>query len=1170
MKFLTCILPCILLLSGLSANAQFSVVASSVDPCVCSGSINYQSTSSQGFAYTLFDINDTPIESAQNQSGSFEITGLCPSVFHIVVEYTDGTIEDQFLDVPAGANSIGDAHRVILCQEAYTDANGLGIPFDLTPELSDFDPGGVWRNPDGLIIPDADLSALSASQMESGWYSYTINSGGCEMTSGIYIQTNDVGLTTTYVICETYEPFEMLDFMQGTPDTIGQWYDSNLNVVADGMYYPATMDDALFTYLIADLPGCQPVFRTLYVDEQTQRSAGTSAEVLVCQGGFPFNMLNLLEGEPDDGGVWTGPAGMVVPAGSDIFNPSFMPQGAYAYTINSAAPCSTQISTLTISLTPTNPSGLSASTQVCATSGGLNMMEALNGAPLIGGTWTNSLGEIVDGIFDPATEPGGNYQYYYPNAGCSPDNSVLSISVEAPVYAGGNNTATICQLDPDLNLNSLLTGTASNLGVWLNNGTPTTSLFNPSEAGSFNFVYQVNAQTCPDDQANFTIFVQPAVAAPLSQNIFLCSTGPEVDLTNYFGQVANVYFESQNGSLLGNLFNPSVETSTTLRVINPSGNTCPDQEGELVINVLDPIIENTLIVEEVCRNNSSFNLNNLLPAAAVGMGSWQDINGNPHSNMVTIDFLGTQSFIYEVIQPIDCGEEQLQVDLVTFTPNDAGADAAEVFCYTDDPQSLDNLLPQSESGAGQWYHNGSEFSSSVFDPGSNSSGTYIYRIAPNGPCPADEAILSVNVQLGINFSAGSDVHVCAGSPMQSIGGMPAAGATYSWSPQSGLNDPSSPQPTVNIPAAVNQISTVIYSVIVNDGVCIMNDFVSVIVEPNPVINLDPSYDLCFGESLSFNNAVDYPCIWTPVNLFNNPNDNSPTIQPTASVYIGVQASSDFGCTSAAFSQVNVNPLPILITETQPIVGCQPLRLQINPSEESQHIDHVVWNVAGLGIIVSDSLNIELQQPGVYDVAATAVSEHGCVSEAFFEEIAEVYPYPSAHFSLSSSSLTTLQPEVKFTNHSTGANSYFWNFSGLDTSTEESPTYSFPNENSENFTICLTAVNNNGCRDTTCRSIFMDADYVVFAPNAFTPDDDGDNDYWKPVIRGFNTKGYELSIFNRWGDRVFFTENPEEPWTGEVRDGDYFGQNEVYNWQLKLNVDDSTDGVYYTGSIVLIR
>jgi len=375
---------------------------------------------------------------------------------------------------------------------------------------------------------------------------------------------------------------------------------------------------------------------------------------------------------------------------------------------------------------------------------------------------------------------------------------------------------------------------------------------------------------------------------------------------------------------------------------------------------------------------------------------------------------------------------------------------------------------------------------------------------------------------------------------------------------------------VNIPAAVNQSSTVIYTVVVDDGICTISDFVSVTVEPNPVINIQPSYDLCFGESLSFSNVVDYPCIWTPVNLFSNPNNNSPTIQPTASVYIGVQAETDFGCTAAAFSQVNVNPLPILITDMQPIVGCQPLQLEINPAEGSQYIDHVVWNVSGVGIIVSDSLNVELHQPGVYDVAATAVSDHGCTSEAFFEEIAEVYPYPTAHFTLSPTSLTTLQPEVEFTNQSIGASSYYWNFSGLSGSTESNPTYSFPVENSQSFTICLTAANNFGCRDSMCRSIYMDAEYVVYAPNAFTPDNDGDNDYWKPVIRGFDTKSYELSIFNRWGDRIFFTNNPDEPWTGNVDGGEYFGQSEVYNWQLKLVAHDSTDEVFYSGSIVLIR
>jgi gliding motility-associated-like protein len=207
---------------------------------------------------------------------------------------------------------------------------------------------------------------------------------------------------------------------------------------------------------------------------------------------------------------------------------------------------------------------------------------------------------------------------------------------------------------------------------------------------------------------------------------------------------------------------------------------------------------------------------------------------------------------------------------------------------------------------------------------------------------------------------------------------------------------------------------------------------------------------------------------------------------------------------------------------------------------------------------------------VYDVEATAISEFNCVSSVFFEEFAEVYPSPVAHFTISPAELTTLEPEAEFENHSVGAAYYQWWFNGLGESTEENPIFTFPNERSDNFYICLDASNNYGCHDTTCRYVYMNAEYVVFAPNAFTPDDDGDNDVWLPVIRGFDTAVYELSIFNRWGDRVFYSTESSEPWTGDVENGDYFGTNEVYNWRVKLKVDNSADEIYYTGSVVLIR
>ena len=1157
-------------LLSLVASAQFVVTSSDEDACQCTGGLTIQPTGSQSYSYQLFDVSDIPIASSSSQNGLTTINNLCPSVYHIVVEYADGTIEDQYFEVSAGLSTIGSAHRIVLCLEAYTTGSGGAIPFDLTPELSTFVTGGVWYTPNGLIIPTSALSSLNASTMESGWYTYVTNLGGCDVTSGVYIQANNTGLTTTYVICETYEPFEMIDFMQGTPDTIGQWFDTSLNIVPGGIFDPANMNDALFTYVIDNLAGCQPVFRSMFVDEQVQRSSGTSASIMVCEGSSPFNMLNQLEGTPSDGGSWSGPSGLVSPAGSDTFNPSAFQEGVYTYMISSAAPCSTQISTLTITYTQDNPSGLSADVELCSTANNLNMLNALDGNPIPGGTWTNQAGAIVDGTFDPDTEPAGNYEYYYPNVGCNPANSVLSISVEAPINAGSNGSTTICQTDAAFNLNSMLSSTATSGGSWSTSGNVVSNIFTPTSSGPFNYTYQVDATVCADDQASFTVFVQPSVAAPLSQTIYLCSLGEEVDLSDYFNNLSNVYFENATGALVSNLFNPALETSMQLNVVNPSGNSCPDQEGLLNIQVLQPIIEDATIPFDVCRSNSLFNLNTALPPAAIGMGTWLNSSNEVISNFVAIDFIGTESYVYEVIQPIDCGGERLQIDLITYTPNDAGDDAEEIFCYTDGPELLSDFLPESQSGSGAWYFNNTPFNSNTFDPGQDASGTYVYRIQANGPCPADEALVDLNVQMGINYSAGQDIHVCAGASNQLLGSNSAPGATYSWTPTSGIDNATDPSPTAYIPAAVNQQTTTVYTVFANDGVCTFTDYVSVIVEPNPVINLNPSFDLCFGETLLLDNVVNTTCNWTPSNLFEDPSSESPSLQAASSVYIGVEATSDFGCVSSAFSQINVNPLPVLIIQPSTIRGCKPIALEIIPSAESQHVDQIVWNVAGIGTFIGDSLAIDLVVPGVYDVEATAISEYNCVSTLFLEEVAEVYPSPVAHFTLSPTELSTLEPEAEFTNHSVGGSYYHWWFNGLDESTEENPSYSFPNERSDNFYVCLDVANQYGCRDTTCRYVYMDAEYVVFAPNAFTPDGDGDNDLWKPVIRGFDSAGYELRIFNRWGDCVFYSNNPDQPWTGDIDNGSYFGQNEVYNWRIKMRVDYSAEEINFSGSLLMIR
>jgi gliding motility-associated-like protein len=88
-------------------------------------------------------------------------------------------------------------------------------------------------------------------------------------------------------------------------------------------------------------------------------------------------------------------------------------------------------------------------------------------------------------------------------------------------------------------------------------------------------------------------------------------------------------------------------------------------------------------------------------------------------------------------------------------------------------------------------------------------------------------------------------------------------------------------------------------------------------------------------------------------------------------------------------------------------------------------------------------------------------------------------------------------------------------------------------------------------------------------NVFTPGvNDGFNDYFKVPIYGYSN--FNIRIFNRWGERIFESENPKDEWNGrvfntgpEVPDGNYFYQI-TYKPECADNVRE------IEGSITLIR
>jgi gliding motility-associated-like protein len=160
--------------------------------------------------------------------------------------------------------------------------------------------------------------------------------------------------------------------------------------------------------------------------------------------------------------------------------------------------------------------------------------------------------------------------------------------------------------------------------------------------------------------------------------------------------------------------------------------------------------------------------------------------------------------------------------------------------------------------------------------------------------------------------------------------------------------------------------------------------------------------------------------------------------------------------------------------------------------------------------------------------------------------------------------------VIFENLSVEGSEYSWDFGTGDSSNEFSPIYSFPNEQAGIYMTCLEVLSEFGCRDTTCRQVVLENEYVFFAPTAFTPNNDGLNDVFKPIFQGFENSTYELQIFDRWGTKIFETNDTNEVWLGDVRGGSTYAENGSYSWKVKIKVELIADYHEYNGHVVLVR
>ncbi|MCB0740614.1 MAG: gliding motility-associated C-terminal domain-containing protein, partial [Chitinophagaceae bacterium] len=119
-----------------------------------------------------------------------------------------------------------------------------------------------------------------------------------------------------------------------------------------------------------------------------------------------------------------------------------------------------------------------------------------------------------------------------------------------------------------------------------------------------------------------------------------------------------------------------------------------------------------------------------------------------------------------------------------------------------------------------------------------------------------------------------------------------------------------------------------------------------------------------------------------------------------------------------------------------------------------------------------------------------------------------------------------------------------------------------------YTVTLIARNNTlGCEDTAHQSLTVLDNCLIAVPNAFTPNHDGRNDYFRPH-NALKADKYDFKVFNRWGQLVFHTNDWQDKWDGNFK-GSPQGAG-VFVWMLRYTKPDTQEEVFQKGTVMLIR
>ena len=468
--------------------------------------------------------------------------------------------------------------------------------------------------------------------------------------------------------------------------------------------------------------------------------------------------------------------------------------------------------------------------------------------------------------------------------------------------------------------------------------------------------------------------------------------------------------------------------------------------------------------------------------------------------------------------------------------------------------------------------------SGTWSPALNNQQTTTYTFTPGGNQCATTQTLTIQITPQTPPDFVQVGPFCQGTTIPALPTTSLNGITGTWSPE------------------LNNQQTTTYTFTPSAGQCASST--TTIVQVNTVDTTATSLTVCFG---------DFPFLWNGLNIasegvydivlvnqfgcdslvtltvnelsFSTSTTNAVVCQNdlpfnwngetyfSAGNYATVLVNS-FGCDSTANLNLSVENFIQPTFTADVFEGCTPLTVTFQNNTLGE-FSSCLWNFGdGQVDSICGAVDYTFETEDCFDISLSLTTVNGCIGFTTLEDLICVTATPIANFIANPSVVSTIEPLVNFVNTSVFADTYSWDF-GDDSgnSSQESPFHIYPEEQGE-YVVTLIAYNGT-CTDTVFQMISIQSEPLFYVPNTFTPDGDLFNQSFLPIFTaGFDPYGYNLLIFNRWGEVLFESNNAAVGWDGTY--GGEICQDGTYIWQITFKELGRDKRQIIRGHINLLR